>query len=82
MVPAEAGRFGEPGTRHHCGSRGNQPGVEQVFVGGQAGLAHANIVGMDNYDAVLFVKTEFLQRWVHRLLLLIFKNSPVNFAAF
>jgi hypothetical protein len=64
MIAAILGQRGEPGTGHHDGGRGDQPKVEQVSQGGEGGLAHADIIGMDDGQAIRVRETEFFQQGI------------------
>jgi hypothetical protein len=53
--------LGEPRAGHHHSAAGDQPEIDQVGEGGQRSLAHTNVIGMDDNDAIRVPETEFAQ---------------------
>ena len=68
----------EPGAWHHRGTRGDQPGLEQIRDRGQRRLVGADVVGVDDRHPVVRAEAQPLQKGVHVVLPCADRSSAKN----
>jgi hypothetical protein len=64
VAPAKGGGGGEPGAGDHDRGGGDEAKIHQVAIGGQRGLAQANVVAVDDDGAVVVGESEFFEEGV------------------